>query len=71
MNWRDCVTDNLVVMVGKPVLKGTRLSVEFMAGLIAQGWPEDQPLRNHHISRHQLRACAAHVQARASGAGAL
>ena len=40
MNWQDYVTADPAVLVGKPVIKGTRLSVEFMLGLIAQGWPE-------------------------------
>jgi len=54
------------VLVGKPVIKGTRLSVEFMLGLIAQGWPEEEILRNYHISPEQLRACVAYAQARVS-----
>ena len=54
------------MLVGKPVIKGTRLSVEFMLGLIAQGWPEEEILRNYHISPEQLRACVAYAQARVS-----
>jgi uncharacterized protein (DUF433 family) len=26
------------VLVGKPVIRGTRLSVEFVIGLLAEGW---------------------------------
>jgi uncharacterized protein (DUF433 family) len=66
MNWQDCITADPAVLVGKPVIKGTRLSVEFILGLIAQGWPEGEILRNYHISREQLRACAAYAQARIS-----
>jgi uncharacterized protein (DUF433 family) len=28
------------VLTGKPVIRGTRLSVEFVIGLIADGWSE-------------------------------
>jgi uncharacterized protein (DUF433 family) len=66
MNWQDCITADPGVLVGKPVIKGTRLSVEFILGLIAQGWPEQEILRNYHISPEQLRACAAYAQARIS-----
>lgn len=64
MSWQDYITADPAVLVGKPVIKGTRLSVEFMLGLIAQGWPEQEILRNYHISQEQLRACAAYAQAR-------
>ena len=66
MNWQDYITADPGVLVGKPVIKGTRLSVEFMLGLIAQGWPEEEILRNYHISPEQLRACVAYAQARVS-----
>jgi uncharacterized protein (DUF433 family) len=66
MNWRDYITADPTVLVGKPVIKGTRLSVEFMLGLIAQGWPEDEILSNYRISREQLRACVAYAQTRIS-----
>jgi uncharacterized protein (DUF433 family) len=64
MNWQEYITADPAVLVGKPVIKGTRLSVEFMLGLIAQGWPEQEILRNYHISQEQLRACVAYAQAR-------
>ena len=28
------------ILVGKPVIKRTRLAVEFIVGLLAQGWSE-------------------------------
>ena len=42
MNWREHITADPAVLVGKPVLRGTRLAVEFILGLIAQGWPEQE-----------------------------
>jgi hypothetical protein len=42
MNWRDHITADPAVLVGKPVIRGTRLAVEFVLGLIAQGWSEQQ-----------------------------
>lgn len=66
MNWQDYINADPQVLVGKPVIKGTRLSVEFMLGLIAQGWPEAEILRNYRISPEQLRACVAYAQERVS-----
>ncbi|MCX6915469.1 MAG: DUF433 domain-containing protein [Verrucomicrobia bacterium] len=57
MNWQDYITVDSGVLVGKPIIKGTRLSVEFMLGLIAQGWPEDEILLNYRVNREQLRVC--------------
>ncbi len=64
MNWQNYITADPAVLVGKPVIKGTRLSVEFILGLIAQGWPEDEILKNYRITQEEVRACAAYAQAR-------
>ena len=34
------------VLAGKPVIRGTRLSVDFIIGLMAEGWAEADILRN-------------------------
>jgi uncharacterized protein (DUF433 family) len=56
------MTDRIVidpaVLVGKPVVKGTRLSVDFLLGLMAQDWPEAEILRNYPgLTREDLLAC--------------
>jgi uncharacterized protein (DUF433 family) len=38
--------------------------VEFILGLIAQGWPEDEIVRNYAITAEQVRACVAYAQER-------
>jgi len=67
MNWQDFITVDPTVLVGKPIIKGTRLAVEFILDLMAQGWPEEEILRNYRIDREQVRACLAYAQARVSG----
>ena len=45
------------VVGGKPRVKGTRLSVAFLLGLLAQGWSEEEILENFpQLSREGLRA---------------
>jgi uncharacterized protein (DUF433 family) len=35
------------VLAGKPVIRGTRLSVEFVIGLMADGWGEAEIVANY------------------------
>ncbi len=34
------------ILAGKPVIRGTRLAVDFVIGLMADGWSESDILRN-------------------------
>ena len=55
------------VLAGKPVVRGTRLSVDFLLGLLAQGWPEAEILRNYPgLTRDDLLACLEYASERVS-----
>ena len=41
------------VLAGKPVVRGTRLSVEFVIGLMAEGWREANILANYPGITHE------------------
>lgn len=46
------------ILTGKPVIRGTRLAVEFMLDLLAQGWNEQQLLSQYPgLTREDLLAC--------------
>ena len=47
MNWRHYIHSDPQVLVGKPIVKGTRLSVEFILGLFAAGWTTQQVLDSY------------------------
>jgi uncharacterized protein (DUF433 family) len=64
MNWHEHITADPAVLVGKPVIRGTRLAVEFILGLIVEGWPEPEIIRNYRITSEQVRACVAYAQER-------
>ena len=51
MDWRRCITSDPKVPAGKPAVKGTRLSVEFILGLMAKGWTEETLLENYERLR--------------------
>ena len=62
MNWQEHITIDSDVLVGKPVIKNTRLSVDFILELLAQGWPESEILRNYPgITSTDIRACLAYA----------
>lgn len=57
MNWKDYIHTDPGVLVGKPVVKGTRLAVDFVLGLFAEGWTERQILENYPtLTQQSLRA---------------
>jgi uncharacterized protein (DUF433 family) len=46
------------ILTGKPVIRGTRLAVEFVVGLLAQGWSVEQVLDNYPgLAREDVHAC--------------
>ena len=54
----DRITADPDVLGGKPVIRGTRMSVEFVVGLLAQGWSIDDLLAEYdHITREDVQAC--------------
>jgi uncharacterized protein (DUF433 family) len=52
------------VLLGKPVIRGTRLSVEFIIGLMADGWSEPEILANYPgVTHEDIIACLAYARA--------
>jgi uncharacterized protein (DUF433 family) len=52
------VTCDPKVMVGKPVIKGTRLTVDYVLNLLAHGATEDQILDEYTaMEREDIQAC--------------
>lgn len=57
MDWREYIHSDSKFLLGKPVVKGTRLSVEFLLGLFSVGWTEQQVLENYpSLTPESLRA---------------
>jgi uncharacterized protein (DUF433 family) len=62
MNWRDRITINPKILVGKPIIKGTRISVEFVMDLLGRGWTTEQILREYdHLTPDDIQACLAYA----------
>lgn len=57
MNWKDRIEVNPTVLVGKPIIKGTRISVELILDRMADGWTMEDVLASYpHISREDVLA---------------
>ena len=57
------ITVDPKVLVGKPVIQGTRLSVEFIIGLMADGWDEAEILANYPgVTHDDIIACLAYAR---------
>jgi uncharacterized protein (DUF433 family) len=62
MDWQNYIVSDKNILLGKPTVKGTRLSVEFIIDRLANGWTEQQLLENYpRLSKEALRAVFAYV----------
>jgi uncharacterized protein (DUF433 family) len=63
MNWRNHIAVDDNVLVGKPAIKGTRISVEFIIERLADGWTETEVLENYpRLTQEDLQAVFAYIQ---------
>jgi uncharacterized protein (DUF433 family) len=52
------------VLAGKPVVRGTRLAVEFVVDLLAQGWSEETIIANYPtLTAEDIKACLQYASA--------
>ena len=57
MNWRDHIHSDPDILGGKPVVKGTRISVEIILDWLAVGWSEAEIFENYpRLSPDALKA---------------
>jgi uncharacterized protein (DUF433 family) len=62
MDWHDHIVIDPKILVGKPVVKGTRLAVEFVVELLANGWTTQQILEKYdQLTPDDIHACLAYA----------
>jgi uncharacterized protein (DUF433 family) len=60
MDWHGRIVCNPDILVGKPTVKGTRLSVELILGWLAQGWTHEMLVESYpQLSRDDILAALA------------
>ncbi len=58
MNWEERITADPKILVGKPIIRGTRLSVEFVIDLLASRWTVQQILAEYlTLCPEDIEAC--------------
>lgn len=63
IEWRDHIHSDASILLGKPVIKGTRISVEMILELCAEGWSNEMILRSYpHLTETDLRAVFAYLK---------
>ena len=64
MTWQERIVIDPDILVGKPVVKGTRLAVDFIIDLLAQGWSEEDILKNYSgLTHDDVQACLGYASA--------
>jgi len=62
INWRSRITADPAVLVGKPTVRGLRISVEQILRALAEGVPETEILADYpDLEADDLRACLAYA----------
>ena len=57
LDWREFIVSDEKILGGKPILKGTRLSVAFVLELLAAGWESSELIMNYpNLNDERLRA---------------
>jgi len=63
MNWQDYIVSDNKILLGKPTIKGTRISIELILELLSSGWTEKQILYSYStISSESLRAVFSYLK---------
>ena len=61
-NWEKHIGSDPSILLGKPVIRGTRISVEFILERLADGWSEKQILENYpKLTKEDLRAIYTYI----------
>jgi uncharacterized protein (DUF433 family) len=56
----DYIHSDPAILAGKPVIRGTRLGVDFLRGLLAAGWTDQHVLDEYpHLDPRALKALRA------------
>jgi uncharacterized protein (DUF433 family) len=63
MDWRAYIEQTPDVMMGKPCIKGTRLSVAFILERLGDGWSTEDLMKNFDLRPDQIQAAQAYAAA--------
>jgi uncharacterized protein (DUF433 family) len=62
VDWKDRIIVDPKVLAGKPVIRGTRIAVEFVVDLLGRGWTTEQILHEYdHLTSEDIQACLSYA----------
>ena len=62
MKFQDYIESNYNIMLGKPVIKGTRITVELILKKLSEGATSAQLIETYpNLSNEQINACLAYA----------
>ncbi len=60
MNWREHIHSDTEILGGKPIVRGTRISVELILEYLSEGAPVSEILQAYdHLTEDDVRAAVA------------
>lgn len=60
MQWRERIVADPEILAGKPIIRGTRISVELILDRLATGWTMESLVEAHpHLTVEDVRAALA------------
>jgi len=60
--WRERIEINPQVMIGKPIIKGTRIPVDTIVRLLAQGMTQEEILEDYpNLKKEDIKAALEYV----------
>ena len=63
VNWESRIAVDPKILVGKPLIRGTRIAVSFVLELKAAGWSDEQLVANYPgLTTEDIRACLAYAK---------
>lgn len=63
LNWRNHIYSDETILLGKPVIKGTRISVELILELFSEGWTSEQVLESYpNIKEEDVKAVFSYLK---------
>lgn len=63
MNWKQHIVSDRGILLGKPTIRGTRISVELILELLSNGWTEAMIFESYpHLTKDDLKAVFAYLK---------
>ena len=56
-DWRSRIIIDPATLAGKPIIKGTRIAIEFLLELLANGWTDEEIMKNYpQLKKEDIQA---------------